>query len=167
MQKVTAPMVESVVLKLADNDSIRLELRDALEFGAIIGALALRVEWAYSDRVDLTSGLSRDGSAHYTNLAPNTRKEGHVNITSVDPFHLWWGPRTRGKRDIDWIIEESYADLSSLKAAGGFKNLEKVSSDTPDSTTITQSYEQQRKDKRIAPETTRKQRSEERRVGKE
>src|SRR5574341_273865 len=163
MQKVTAPMVEGVVLKLADNDSIRVELRDALEFGAIIGVVALRVEWEYSNRSELGSDFPRDGSTIPSNigsqqgLAVRQRKEGHLNVTSVDPFHLWWGPRTRGRRDIDWIIEESFGDLASLKAAGGFKNLDKISSDTPDPVTITQSYEQQRKDRRMAPETIRKQ----------
>jgi hypothetical protein len=162
--KKYAPMVEGAVLKLTDTPECRLETRDALEFGGSIGVMAMRIDWAYGEKNELsTYSLGRDGSsapsggAEEQRIGQKSRKEGYIKFTSVDPFHLWWGPRTKGGREFDWVMEESYADIASLKAQGAFQNLDKIYGDTPDQSAITRSYEQQRKDKRIAPETTRKQ----------
>jgi hypothetical protein len=162
--KKLSPLVESVVLKLTDTPECRLETRDSLEFGGSIGVMALRIDWAYGvkNQVGIYS-LGRDGSstpsggAQEEKIGQRQRKEGYIKFTSVDPFHLWWGPRTKGGRNFDWIMEESYADIAALKAQGTFEKLDQIYGDTPDQSAITRSYEQQRKDKRIAPETTRKQ----------
>ena len=158
--KATAPIVEDVVLKLADSGSAHTTLRDALEFGACIGVGAVKVEWRYDIRNDLALEPGRDGSSGQPTdpvLQQKQRKEGHIALTSIDPFHLWFGPRSQGVRSFDYIIEESYADLVALKQQSGFLNLDTIHGDTPDQSTITQSYDQQRKDKRIMPETVRKQ----------
>lgn len=160
--KKYAPAVESCVLKLTDTPECRLETRDCLEFGGSMGVMAMRIDWAYGEKNELsTYNLGRDGSSTPSGgaqeIKQGRRKEGYIKFTSVDPFHLWWGPRTKGARNFDWIMEESYADIAALKAQGTFQNLNKIYGDTPDQSAITRSFEQQRKDKRIAPETTRKQ----------
>lgn len=162
--KKYAPLVEKSVLRLTDTAECRLSLRDCLEFGGSIGVMALRIDWAYGEKNEVsTYTLGRDGSSAPSGgtteqrLGQKQRKEGYIKFTSVDPFHLWWGPRTKGGRDFDWIMEESYADIASLKDQGTFEKLDQIYGDTPDQSAITRSYEQQRKDKRIAPETTRKQ----------
>jgi hypothetical protein len=161
--KLTAPYVESSILSIMDTPEFRYEFRDALEFGGAIGVGAMRVDWSYAERNDLTVQLGRDGSSAPISgssfgISQKQRKEGYIKFSSVDPFHLWWGPRTKGMRDFDWVMEESYADIASLKSTGsGFDNIDNIWADTPDQSAITRSYEQQRKDKRIAPETTRKQ----------
>ncbi len=162
--KKYAPLVEKSVLRLTDTAECRLAMRDCLEFGGAIGVMALRIDWAYGEKNEVsTYSLARDGSsspsggAAEQKIGQKQRKEGYIKFSSVDPFHLWWGPRTKGGRDFDWIMEESYADIASLKDQGTFDNLDKIYGDTPDQSAITRSYEQQRKDKRIAPETTRKQ----------
>jgi len=160
--KKYSPLVESAVLKLTNTPQCRLEMRDSLDFGGALGVMALRIDWAYGEKNEVdTYSLGRDGSSTpyggAAEIKQNRRKEGYIKFTSVDPFHLWWGPRTKGGRDFDWIMEESYADIASLKAQKSFDNLDKIYGDTPDQSAITRSYEQQRKDKRIAPETTRKQ----------
>src|SRR5216683_280642 len=160
--KKYSPLVESAVLKLTNTPQCRLEIRDSLDFGGTIGVMALRIDWAYGEKNEVgIYSLGRDGSSTPSGgaaeIKQNQRKEGYIKFTSCDPFHLWWGPRTKGGRDFDWIMEESYADIAALKAQGTFDNLDKIYGDTPDQSAITRSYEQQRKDKRIAPETTRKQ----------
>jgi hypothetical protein len=151
-----APVVEDIVLKLASDTDARAELRDALEFGFCIGLGVLKVEWRYDVRNDLSIEYGRDGSSDTPQLVQKQRLEGHLALQSIDPFHMWFGPRTKGKREFDWIIEESYADLASLKASGGFINLDKVQPTTMDSTDMTRAYERARKDKREGPEATRK-----------
>lgn len=154
-----APYIEKVVLKLAATASFRDELRDGLDFGFSIGQTVIKGEWRYSDRTYVSLEQGRDGSSETPQnptLKPKTRQEGHLELTSIDPFHMWFGPRTKGKRDIDWSIEESYADLPALKAQEGFKNLDKLTGTTMESSDITRSYDKARKDKRDAPETQRK-----------
>lgn len=156
-----APYIEKVVLKLAATASFRDEFRDGLDFGFAIGETVLKGEWRYSDRTYVSLEQGRDGSSETpqnptSKLETKTRSEGHLEITSIDPFHMWFGPRTKGKRDIDWSIEESYVDLPALKAQSGFKNLDKLTGTTMESADITRSYDKARKDKRDAPETQRK-----------
>src|SRR5258706_8992248 len=129
--KKYAPLVESAVLKLCNTPQCRVETRNGLEFGGSIGVMALRIDWAYGEKNEVgTYSLGRDGSSTPSGgnqgIRPNQRNEGYIKFTSVDPFHLWWGPRSKGGREFDWIMEESYADIPSLKAQGSFQNLDKI-----------------------------------------
>lgn len=153
-----APYVETTVLKLANTAGVRKELRDSLDFGGAIGLGVLKGEWRYDLRREVAEELGRDGASETAtgNLTVKTRKEGHLELTSVDPFHMWFGPRSKGGRDFDWTIEESYADLAALKLQDGFKNLDKLTGTVMEASDITRSYDKVRKDKRDVPETQRK-----------
>lgn len=154
-----APYIEKAVLQLANTANTRSELRDSLDFGFGIGLGVIKGEWRYSDRTYISLEQGRDGTSETPQnptLQPQTRQEGHLEVSSVDPFHMWFGPRTKGRRDIDYSIEESYADLPALKAQKGFTNLDKLTGSTMESSDITRSYDKARKDKRDAPETQRK-----------
>ena len=151
-----AQIVEHIVLKLAGTADARVSVRDALDFAFAIGLGVIKVDWRYDIRNDLSIEPGRDGSSETPQLIQKQRNEGHLALTSVDPFHMWFGPRSKGKRDFDWTIEESYADLAALKASGGFVNLDKVTGSTLDQSDMTRSYEKARKDKRETPEASRK-----------
>lgn len=152
-----APYVETTVLKLAKTAGTRRELRDSLDFAGAIGLGVLKGDWRYDLRREVAEQLGRDGSSETPGkLGVKERKEGHLEITSVDPFHMWFGPRSKGGRDFDWTIEESYADLAALKSEDGFKNLDKVTGSTLEASDVTRSYDKVRKDKRDVPETQRK-----------
>lgn len=120
MLKVSAPVVESIVLRLADNAHFRSQLRDALEFGAICGMGVLKIGWAYQNKVDLSVGGDDTGPF----LVQKQRKEGQLYVQSIDPFHIWFGPRTRDNNRFDFIIEETLVDVDELKAQKGLENTE-------------------------------------------
>lgn len=154
-----APYVETTVLKLANNAGVIAELRDGLEFGGCIGLGVIKGEWRYDTRNDVSINAGKDGSSETPQnptIEQKSRKEGRLALTSVDPFHMWFGPRSKGGRDFDWTIEESYADLAALKAEKGFENLDDIEGSSIDSTDITRSYDKARKDKRDVPETARR-----------
>lgn len=154
-----APYIEKVVLKLANNAGVRSELRDALDFAFAIGLGIIKGEWRYDTRNDVSLDAGRDGSSdtpQNPTFIQKQREEGHLALTSVDPFHMWFGPRSKGGRDFDWTIEESYVDLPALKKQKGFKNLDQLTGTTMEASDITRSYDKLRKDKRDAPETQRK-----------
>lgn len=151
-----APYVETTVLKLAKTAATRRELRDSLDFAGAIGEGVIKGEWRYDLKREVAEQAGRDGESEIPSLQVKSRKEGHLEITSVDPFHMWFGPRTKGGRDFDWTIEESYSDLSALKFQGGFKNLDKLTGTTLEASDVTRSYDKVRKDKRDVPETQRK-----------
>ena len=115
--KRTAPLVEKVVLRLLDNAHFRSQFRDALEFGAICGMGVLKIGWAYQNKTDLSVGGDDTGPM----LVQKQRKEGQLYVQSIDPFHIWFGPRTRDNNRFDFIIEETLVDVDELKSQ---KNLE-------------------------------------------
>jgi len=114
---IFASFVETVVLKLARTAHFRSQFRDALEFGAICGLGVLKFGWAYENVFDLSVGGDDTGPL----LVQKKRKEGHLYVQSIDPFHLWFGPRTRDNNRFDFLIEETLVDVEELK---GQKNLE-------------------------------------------
>lgn len=116
--KQTAPLVEKVVLRLADNSHFRSQLRDALEFGAVCGLAVLKIGWAYQNKVDLSVGGDDTGPL----LIQKKRKEGQLYVQSIDPFHIWFGPRTRDNNRFDFIIEETLVDVDELKGQKGLEN---------------------------------------------
>lgn len=120
--KLWAPLVEQVVLQLADNAHTRSQLRDALEFGAACGLGVLKVGWAYQNKLDLSVGGDDTGPV----LIQKQRKEGQIYVQSIDPFHIWFGPRTRDNNRFDFIIEESLVDVDELKSQKGLENTEKL-----------------------------------------
>lgn len=116
--KKTAPLVEKVVLALADNAHFRSQFRDALEFGAACGLGVIKTGWAYQNKMDLSVGGADTGPV----LIQKSRKEGQLYVQSIDPFHIWFGPRTRDNNRFDFIIEESLVDVDELKAQKGLDN---------------------------------------------
>lgn len=133
--KLFSPMVEKVVLSLADNAHFRSQLRDALEYGAICGLGVLKIGFAYQNKVDLriasrqqleTEGIKADLSVGADDTGPllvrKLRKEGQLYVQSIDPFHIWFGPRTRDNNRFDFIIEETLVDVDELKAQRGLEN---------------------------------------------
>ena len=116
--KQTAPLVEKVVLRLADNSHFRSQLRDALEFGAVCGLGVLKIGWAYQNKTDLSVGADDTGPI----LIQKRRKEGQLHVQSIDPFHIWFGPRTRDNNRFDFIIEETLVDVDELKSQKGLEN---------------------------------------------
>lgn len=117
-----APMVEKVVLKLAGTAHFRSQFRDALEFGAACGMGVLKIGWTYDNVLDLSVGGDDTGPL----LVQKKRKEGHLWIQSIDPFHMWFGPRTRDNNRFDLIIEETLVDVDELKAQKGLENTEEL-----------------------------------------
>lgn len=115
-----APMVEKVVLKLAGTAHFRSQFRDALEFGAACGLGVLKIGWAYDNVTDLSVGGDDTGPL----LIQKKRKEGHLYVQSIDPFHIWFGPRTRDNNRYDFIIEETLVDVDELKGQKGLENTE-------------------------------------------
>lgn len=118
MLKLSSPIVESIVLRLADNAHFRSQLRDALEFGSICGLGVLKIGWAYQNKVDLSVGGDDTGPL----LIQKQRKEGQLYVQSIDPFHIWFGPRTRDNNRFDFIIEETLVDVDELKGQKGLEN---------------------------------------------
>lgn len=118
MLKVTSPLVENIVLRLADNAHFRSQLRDAIEFGAICGLGVLKIGWAYQNKMDLSVGGDDTGPL----LIQKRRKEGQLYVQSIDPFHIWFGPRTRDNNRFDFIIEETLVDVDELKGQKGLEN---------------------------------------------
>ena len=116
--KSLAPLVEKVVLSLADNAHVRSQLRDALEFGAACGLGVLKVGFAYQNKMDLSVGGDDTGPL----LIQKLRKEGQLYVQSIDPFHIWFGPRTRDNNRFDFIIEETLVDVDELKSQKGLEN---------------------------------------------
>jgi hypothetical protein len=114
----TSPLVEKTVLRLADNAHFRSQLRDALEFGAVCGLGVLKIGWAYLNKLDMSVGGDDTGPI----LIQKQRKEGQLYVQSIDPFHIWTGPRTRDNNRFDFIIEESLVDVDELKAQKGLDN---------------------------------------------
>jgi hypothetical protein len=116
--KQIAPLVEKAVLRLADNSHFRSQFRDALEFGGVCGLMVLKIGWAYQNKLDLSVGGDDTGPV----LIQKRRKEGQLNVQSIDPFHLWFGPRTRDNNRFDFIIEETLVDVDELKSQRGLEN---------------------------------------------
>jgi hypothetical protein len=116
--KHISPLVEKVVLKLANNAHFRSQFRDALEFGAACGLGVLKVGWGYRNVFDLSVKGDDTGPL----LIQKKRKEGQLYVQSIDPFHIWFGPRTRDNNRLDFIIEETLVDVDELKAQKGFEN---------------------------------------------
>jgi hypothetical protein len=117
-----APYVETTVLRLADNAHFRSQFRDSLEFGAGPGMGVLKIGWAYQNKQDLSVGGDDNGPV----LIQKQRKEGQLHIQSIDPFHIWFGPRTKGNNLFDFIIEESLVDVDELKAQKGLDNTDEL-----------------------------------------
>lgn len=120
--KLMAPLVEKTVLQLAGNAHFRSQLRDALEFSAACGLGVLKIGWAYQNKVDLSVGGDDTGPI----LIQKQRKEGQLYVQSIDPFHIWFGPRTRDNNRFDFIIEESLVDVDELKAQKGLDNTDEL-----------------------------------------
>lgn len=118
----TSPLVEKVVLRLADNAHFRSQLRDALEFGSICGMGVLKLGWAYQNTMDMSVGGDDTGPV----LIQKQRKEGQLYVQSIDPFHIWFGPRTRDNNRFDFVIEESLVDVDELKAQKGLSNTDEL-----------------------------------------
>jgi len=118
--KKTSPLVEKVILRLADTSHVRSQLRDSLEFGAIVGLGVLKVGWAYQNVFDLSVGGDDTGPL----LVQKQRREGTLYVQSIDPFHMWFGPRTRDNNRFDFVIEETLVDVDELKGQKGLKNTE-------------------------------------------
>jgi len=116
--KKTAPLVEKVVLRLLDNSHFRSQFRDALEFAAVCGMGVLKIGWNYEKKVDLSVGGDDTGPL----LVQKKRKEGQLYVQSIDPFHMWYGPRTRDNNRFDFLIEETLVDVDELKAQKGLDN---------------------------------------------
>lgn len=116
--KKTAPLVEKVVLALANNGHFRSQFRDALEFAGVLGLGVLKIGWMYQNKVDLSVGGDDTGPW----LTQKTRKEGTLFVQSIDPFHIWFGPRTRDNNRFDFLIEETLVDVDELKAQKGLSN---------------------------------------------
>lgn len=113
-----SPLVEKAVLKLANTAHVRSQLRDALEFGGACGLGVLKVGWAYRNVMDLS--VSGDDTGPL--LIQKKRKEGNLCVQSIDPFHMWFGPRTRDNNRFDFIIEETLVDVDELKSQKGLEN---------------------------------------------
>lgn len=116
--KRSAPLIEKVVLRLADTAHTRSQLRDAFEFAGIIGVGCLKVGWAYQNAFDLSVGGDDTGPW----LVQKQRREGTLYVQSIDPFHIWIGPRTRDNNRFDFIIEETLVDVDELKSQKGLEN---------------------------------------------
>ena len=116
--KRTAPLIEKVVLRLLDTAHFRSQLRDALEFGGACGLGVLKVGWSYRNATDLSVGGDDTGPF----LVQKSRKEGSLWVQSIDPFHIWFGPRTRDNNRFDFIIEETLVDVDELKGQNGLEN---------------------------------------------
>ena len=115
-----APLVEKGVLRLAEIAEFKEPLRDAFEFGFATMFGALKVLWKFEpyEHVSVensTSGLMKRQS---------TRLAGSLSIQSLDPWKVHFGPKTKGGRVIDYVVEDAEADLCELKSAGGFENLD-------------------------------------------
>ena len=120
--KLFSPMVEKTVLQLADNSHFRSQLRDALEFGAACGLGVLKAGGCYQNKTDLSVGGDDTGPW----LIQKQRKEWQLYIQSIDPFHIWFGPRTRDNNRFDFIIEETLVDVDELKAQKGLDNTDEL-----------------------------------------
>ena len=101
--ELLSEVVEHVVLKLAADADTRLAIRDALEFCFILGLGVLKIDWRYDIRNDLSIAPGRDGSSDTPQLIQKQRQEGHLSISPIDPFHMWFGPRSKGKRDFELV----------------------------------------------------------------
>ena len=115
-----APTVETGVLKVAELANFKDALRDAWEYGAATMFGCLKVIWQFTPTQHTTIEQGEQG----LQLRQQERAVGRVGIYSIDPWKVHFGPRTRGGRDIDWIIEDSDADIATLFDLGGFENLE-------------------------------------------
>src|SRR5579863_2766975 len=120
--KKTAPLVEKVVLALANNGHFRSQFRDALEFAGVIGLGVLKIGWMYQNKIDLSVGGDDTGPF----VIQKTRKEGTLFVQSIDPFHMWFGPRTRDNNRFDFLIEETLVDVDELKSQKGFQNTDEL-----------------------------------------
>lgn len=118
--KRSAPLIEKVVLRLADNAHFRSQLRDALEFAGACGLGVLKFTWKYENRQDLSVGADDTGPL----LVMKSRREGQLHVQSIDPFHFWTGPRTKENNRFDFCIEETLADVCELKSQKGLENTE-------------------------------------------
>lgn len=120
--KRSAPLVEKVVLRLADNAHFRSQFRDALEFAGACGLGVLKLTWKYENKSDLSVGSDDTGPL----LVMKQRKEGQLNVQSIDPFHFWTGPRTKENNRFDFCIEETLADVCELKKQRGLENTDEL-----------------------------------------
>lgn len=120
--QLTSPMVETVVLKLANTAHFRSQFRDSLEFGAICGLGVLKIGWAYQNVYDLSVGGDDTGPI----LVQKQRKEGTLYVQSIDPFHIWVGPRTRDNNRFDFLIEETLVDVDELKKQKNLDNTQNL-----------------------------------------
>lgn len=116
--KRSAPLIEKVVLRLADTAHFRSQLRDALEFAGACGLGVLKLTWKYENKQDLSVGADDTGPL----LVMKQRKEGTLHVQSIDPFHFWTGPRTRENNRFDFCIEETLTDVCELKKQKGLEN---------------------------------------------
>ena len=137
--KLIAPMVETTVLKLASNSHFRSQFRDALEFAAVCGMGVLKFGWSYENIFDLGVdwGTMVDGKFKSVSRAvggddtgpfvvQKKRRQGQLYVQSIDPFHIWFGPRTRENNRFDFIIEETLVDVDELKAQKGLDNTDEL-----------------------------------------
>lgn len=116
--KRSAPLIEKAILRLADTAHFRSQLRDSLEFGAACGLGVLKIGWAYQNAFDLSVGGDDTGPW----IMQKKRKEGTLYVQSIDPFHIWFGPRTRDNNRFDFVIEETLVDVDELKGQKGLEN---------------------------------------------
>jgi len=134
-----APFVERGVLKLADNAGFKEPLREALEFAGATMFGALKVIWQHTPTWHTTIEQGEQG----LQLRQQQKLAGKLGIYSLDPWRVHFGPRTQGgSKRIDFIIEDSDADLADLISLGGFENLgEFLEQDRKPSSTDDPSYE--------------------------
>jgi hypothetical protein len=116
--KRSAPLIEKVVLRLADTSHFRSQFRDALEFAGACGLGVLKLTWKYENKTDLSVGGDDTGPL----LVQKIRKEGVLHVQSIDPFHFWTGPRTKENNRFDFCIEETLTDVCDLKSQKGLEN---------------------------------------------
>lgn len=115
-----APVVEAGVLKMGDLAGHREVLRDAWEYSAATMFGCLKVIWQFTPTYHTTIEQGENGMQ----LRQQERLVGRLGLYSVDPWKIHFGPRTKGGRNIDFIVEDSDADLATLYDLGGFENLD-------------------------------------------
>lgn len=123
LEQSFAPYVERGILKMADIVQFRMPVRDAIENGAVTAISCLKVIWQLDP--DNVAFIRDEGGQPV--LVNQTRLEGKVGITSIDPWRCHFGPRTTAGRNIDYFIEDlPETDLASLYKMGGFENLDQI-----------------------------------------
>ena len=137
-----AQSVESGVLRAAELAGFKEPFRDALETSGATMFGALKVIWQHTPYQSTTIEDGSDG----LQLRQRTTLAGSLGIFSIDPWKIHFGPNTRGGTKIDWVVEDSDADLSELLESGSFENLEQVLKQGTKENKVTSDDENHRKD---------------------